>query len=475
MTWSRDPWASVPYGSGEVIGVTPPGTQIPPGIPGGTTSYTYNVQRGAYPWGMLSWAGGLAAPTWPGGGIIVVPDAEAGVMRITAWWPDAPQLHVIRLTPDGGRTPVRGGYPLFTNESTRRNWCTNPSVEVGLNGYVAGTGTPTLSQVVRTDGVSDAGAFAGRAVNASAGTTEITVPHALPSALPFTISLDLKFGSLPTGVTISVGWTDSIGGALSASSVVLTSAQINQSVNQFARQVAAVTPPPLAAVVGSIKVTATGMPAAGVMEWDRVLFDPAGSATYFDGATLGAAWNGTVGLSASLLAPVLTVADGEAPMDIPIYYEVHNPALTGGRMTSTIVTLDSLGRTWLTHPATPSTPLVVQLSAPTPARTYEVDQGAFYAIGRARPIVVSSAQRHAATGALVFGALSRVELRALLAEFADLSPVLLRVPGDYDPGDMWVALGALTVDPQGRLPYQETRLVSAPYFEVDPPDAALVA
>lgn len=471
MTWSREAWARAPWSGADLSDTTPPGQQIPPPIPDGTTSYTYGVQLAAYPWARRSWAGGVAAPTWPGGGVVIAPDHDAGVMRVTAWWPDAETLQLIRLTPDGERAPVRGGYPLAAGQTTRRNWATNPGVEVGLNGYVAGTGTPTLSRIARTDGTTDAGSWAGRAVNASAGTSEITIPHALPSAVGFGIGIDLAFSAAPSSVTISVGWNNSVGGALTASTVALTSAQINAAVGGFSRIAATVSPPALAAAVGSIKVTAAGMPAGGIMDWDRVMFDPSGATGYFDGTTLGAAWLGTTGLSGSALAQVFTVLDGECPLDVPVYYEVYNPTILGGRMSSPIAVLESGGRTWLTHPSQPTTPVVVDLRS-VPDLVDNVEQGVFYALDSPLATVVSARSRRASTGTLDLNAISGAERERLRGLFADLQPVLLRTPSDYHYADgyQWIALGALTHSREGRKAWQDAWLMSAPFWEVAAPD-----
>lgn len=147
MSWSRDPYGSAPYASDAVENTIPPGQQLPPDVPpGGTTRYTYGVQSGVYPWGMRSWAGGIPAPVWPGGGIILVPNSDNGTMRVLAWWPNASGLQLFRIDADG-RTPVRGGYPIVSDQPTRRNYATNPSVETGLNGYVPSDGNPNLTQL----------------------------------------------------------------------------------------------------------------------------------------------------------------------------------------------------------------------------------------------------------------------------------------------------------------------------------------
>lgn len=469
--WARTAYARSPWAAPEIPNTAPPGQQIPPPVPGGTTAFTYTTQAGAAPWALASWAGGSRVPVWPGGGIILVPDAEHGVMNVRVWWPDAAALLLIRITPDGVRTPVRGGYPVQPTTATRRNASTNPGLEAGLNGYVASDGSPTLTTIAGYVGVN-----ALRATVAGAGSLGVTIPHSLTVTPEATLGAALRFSARPTSVTVSFAYTNASGGALTASSVVLTADQINNSVGQWSRQVVTATAPAGAATVGSIKLLAAGMPAGGSMDLDAVTIEQGrtdGSA--FDGETLGGSWSGTRYLSASVLAPVLTVADGEVPLDTGVVYELYNPSVVGGRLTSQPSSLPSNNLTWLTSSTSPGSPIVVQPSAPTPVREFGIDQGVFYAIGRARPIVVSAAQRKAATGTVSFGVLSTDERGALLALLADLAPVLLRTPAGYDPGDMWIGLGALTVDPQGRLPWQETRLVSAPFVEVDPPDPTVAS
>ncbi|WP_394621306.1 hypothetical protein JNUCC0626_20075 [Lentzea sp. JNUCC 0626] len=409
---------------------------------------------------------------YAGGGIAVAPDPVRGVIRVWTWWPDAAALQLVRVTGDGVRSPVRGAFPLVPTTATRRNLCTNPSVEVSLSGYVALNGQTTLS---RPSGSAPAGTYVLRMVSTST-TTGALVPGTLPGPGTFTISLNLFWSTRPSGVTVTVPWLDAAGSSAGTTTITLSGDQINTSVGQTARHVLTAVAPS-GAVTGSVTLTVTGITAnVTTVDMDAVVIERAATdGSYFDGSSTGGSWTGTAGLSTSLLAPLFVVDDGEPPFDTAVTYEAYNAALTGGRVASVPVLLASTGTTWITHPAAPASPFVVQLAAPTPVRTYEVDQGTFNVLGRARPVVVSAAQRRAATGTVTFGALSRAELRSLLATFGDLSPVLLRVPGDYDPGDMWVVLGALTVDPQGRLPYQDTRVISAPFTEVDPPDAALVA
>lgn len=464
VAYGRAPWAT-----GDVPNTSPPGQQIPPPVPGGTTSFIYTDQRGAAPYGVRSWAGGSQVPVWPGSGIVLVPDPEHGVVAVQVWWPDTAAMLLVRITPDGVRTPVRGGYPVRPIAATRRNLCTNPGLEAGLNGYVPSDGAPTLTTIA-----GPVGSNALRATVAGAGSLGVTIPHSAVVTPDATIGVTLRFSGRPSAVTISVAYTNSAGGALTASAVSLTADQINESVGTWSRYVVAVQAPAGAAVVGSIKVLAAGVAAGGTADLDAVTIEQAQtSGSAFDGETLGGFWTGTRYLSTSVLAPVQTVLDGEAPLDVGLRYEAYNPSLVGGRISAGLVVLSSLDRTWLTHPADPGSPFVVQPSGPPPARTFDAAQGTFYTVGRSRPIVVSAAQRRSAMGTFAFGTLDVAERTRLLDALADLAPVLLRTPYGYEPGDMWMSFGAITIDPQGRLPSQPTRLVSGPFVEVDAPDPAV--
>jgi hypothetical protein len=232
-----------------------------------------------------------------------------------------------------------------------------------------------------------------------------------------------------------------------------------------------VTAPDGAATVGTIKVVANGLPANGWLDLDAILIEQGQTnGAYFDGDVLGGQWLGTPELSASVLAPIVELEDGECPLDVPVSYELYIPALTGGRMTSPLVTLDSQGKTWLTHPAQPAEPIVVDLRK-TPVLTRKVQQGIFQPIGRKFPVVKSAAQRQAPSGQIDFNALSWAERDKLLQLFDDLSPVLVRAPGDHGMQPMWLALGDLTEDPENRKGWQDARLLSAPFVEVDAPAA----
>jgi hypothetical protein len=447
-----------------------PGQQPLPGIPGATGTFTYDAQVGglaARPLGLLGLAGGGAQALYPGGGIVLVPQPELGVMRVMAWWPDATALQLIRREMDGTATLVRGGSPLRVTSATRRNYSSNPSVETALTGYTAGTGAPTLTQVTRADSV---GGQALRATVASAGTDEVNLPGTMPGGLAATIGLDLRFSGTPSAVTVTVAWLTAAGGSAGSTVATLTAAEIVFSVGQMYRQVVRLVPPANAAT-GTAKVTATGVAAAGYLELDRVTLEAATTdGSYVDGAVVGGQWLGTEQLSVSVIAPVMTLDDGECPLDVPVFYQVSNPSITGGRILSAAATLGSLERTWLTHPARPDQPIVVQPAGSAFPIEHDVEQGVHYALDSPFATVVSAAERRAGTGTITFGVLTEAEKTAMNEALRDLQPLLLRTPAGYDPGDMWMVLGKLTRDPEGRKPWQVTRMYTAPFYEVDAPD-----
>lgn len=464
------------YAAPVITNAIPPGQQIPPPVPGGTTAFTYVVQAGLSAWALVSWAGAAQVPVWPGGGIILVPDADRGVMGVRVWWPDAAGLLLVRITPDGVRTPVRRGYPAIPAAATRRNYCTNPGAEAGLNGYVPADGSPTLSTVTGL-----VGSNALRATVAGAGSLGLTVPHTLPVSPQATIGVALKFSARPTSLVISVGYTDSGGGALATQTATLTADQINGSVGQWGRQIVTVTTTTGAANVGSIKILAGGMPANGTMDVDAVTIEQGATVgTAFDGEDPGAIWTGTRHLSTSVLAPIISLDDAECPLDIAVTYEAYYPAVVGGRVTSQQSLLPSEGTTWLTHPTRTGGPIAVDLRT-VPTLTHDIEQGVFYPLDDGSgelvyPVVVSASRRRAPTGTVGFNAISGAERATLLDLFRDGSPVLLRSPSEYmyADGSQWIVLGAITDDREGRKAWQDAWLLSAPFYEVAAPDASLV-
>lgn len=463
--WSQYPWSQPPW-SGPAIPAAPPNQVLPPNIPpGGTTSYTYGVQQGSYPWSYGGWSGGVAPFAALAGGVIAVPNPAAGTVSVSVWWPFASSLQLIRTGPDGARTAVRGAYPVAVGATTT-NWATNPN-SIATTGYVPGTGSPTLSLISRTDAV---GGTAVRATNAGSGTNEVTVPQSTPGGQLVTVAFDLQLSAKATTLTVTLAWNDALGGALSSTAVSLTADQISASTGQFYRQVLAVTPPASAATCPTLKVNAGGMPAAGkvdVDQWRIVQGQDLG--LYADGDSLGGQWTGTAGLSTSVIAPVAVVVDGECPLDVACSYTVFSPTLQGGFASSPVITLASLDLSWLTHPASPSTPLVC-LPRGAPVLEHDIDQGIFNVIDRMYPVGISSAVRLAPSMQLELHAQTQVARDALRALFADGSAVLLRAPESYGYGlGQWLFIGKVTESRTGGYAWQEGWLMSFGAQQVDAP------
>jgi hypothetical protein len=464
--WSQGPWSEAPW-SGPLIPAPPPQQVLPPNLPAGsTTSYTYGIGVGSYPWSYGGWSGAVAPFAALPGGIVAAPNPLTGVVTISAWWPYAPTLQLVRVATDGVVTGVRGGYPATPSGPTLVNYATNPT-GASTAGYTPGAGSPTITLVARTDNV---GGNTVRATNASAGVSEVTVPQSLPAAPQVTVAFDMRVSARPTGGTVTLAWNDSTGAALTASAVTLTANQINACVGTWGRVVVAVTPPGNAATCPSLKVNMAGMPAGGTMDLDRWLIVQATSdGTYQDGDSLGGQWTGTAGLSTSVLAPVAVISDGECPLDVAVSYALYAPFLTGGYASSPTITLASNGQSWLTHPASPSAPVPCKPTE-TPQLTRKIPQGIFPIIGSKYPVVVSGAARLAPSGTLTLDTAAFTDRDTLLGLLSDGSPMLLRTPaeGGYGLG-RWLAFADVVEDAKGRTFWNQTRFLVCQFQQVAAP------
>lgn len=468
--YSRVRWAG--YGSS---GLQPPTQVLPPPVPGGSGAYYWSAWNGFYPWSYAAWAGAAPQLAEILGGVVAVPDPELGVMNVQGWWPDATVLHFVRIHPDGSRHPVRGAYGLIVDEPTRTNYGTNPSFEVGLNGVVTDAGTPTLTRIdTSTDPTVPMGQYAMRATVAGAGSNGVTIPTSLTGALPVVIAFDIRLSVRPTGLRVAVSWTDSIGGALATTTFNVDNDTINETVSQWGRVVATLTPP-AGAVTPTVKIIADGVTAGSTMDLDGVTIEKSTTSdgARFDGDSLGGAWTGTEGLSTSRLAPIQTIADGECPLDVPVTYVVANPALTGGLVMSSAVGLPSVGRwCWLTHPLRATGPVRVDLKR-VPNLEHGIEQGTFFPIGATQAVVVSTRRRTPATE-LIFNATSFGERDTLLDLMSDGMPLLLRAPARYGYGTgTWWALGTVVEDREERLAHQDAMILTAQGVSVREPSPAL--
>lgn len=464
-------YAGGPWASEEIPNTLPPGWKdVPPPIPDATTHFLFTARPATSPWAGRSWAGASPTVAYVGGGITVAPDATTGVMLLWAWWPDAPQIQVVRVGQDGSRSPVRGAYGLTVTGDTRRNLCSNPSFETSLAGYLPIDGDTTLSQVTTAPYVTS-GTYAMRMVSTTT-TTGAVMPGTMPgSGQQYTIALDLGLTATVTSVDVTVTWLNSTGGSAGSSVLTMTADQLAAAVGQSSRVVWTLASP-VTAVTGSASMTITGLAIGESAYLDSVVYE-AGTTTgsYYDGGSFGGAWSGTENLSTSILSPVQEIVDGECPLDVPVTYEVYNPALVGGFVASTSTVLASGNRVWLTHPESPTTPVEVLITT-TPDVTYVLEQAVYPILDSRYPVVVSASERLAPSGVveiLVEGFAARD--RTVYETFGDGTPVLKRTPAamGYGEGE-WIVLGDLREQASGYSPFDPVRTLQAPFQVVEAPE-----
>ncbi|MDQ3578541.1 MAG: hypothetical protein M3443_13285 [Actinomycetota bacterium] len=316
-----------------------------------------------------------------------------------------------------------------------------------------------------------AGHYALRLITTGTAASEVTVPTAsVPESSAVTVAMDLRTSSTPTGAVVTLSWTNTSGALLGSTTATLSIDQLVFSSGQWTRQRVAVLAPPGAANMTVARLQVTGLPAGATVDVDQVVVERGVvDGTPLDGDMLAGTWIGIAHLSVSVLADMVDVVDGECPLDRPVRYVLANPAVTGGRMTSETVTLDSLGQAWLTHPAAHSEPVRVAVRGRGPALTRVADRGVFAPIGRRRPVVVTAPARKSLVGELDLITLTFADRDRLLSLFDDMAPVLLRSPASLGyPEAMWLSLGDLD-ETGGERPSSGFRVLSSPFVEVDAP------
>lgn len=471
-------WGAALWGGPTLLPAEPLGQQFPPPIPEATTTqFDYVVNIGSQSWGVDGWGVPREDPSFPGGGVLLAPRPDNGVMRVFAWWPDATLIHLIRVHPDGSRWPVRGGTPRQVKAATRRNFDQNPSGEAAINGLFPGPGDPVFDRVVR-DGAPDGGQWAIANDIAAAGASGLSRPIAAMAITQraITVSFDALFTALPSSVTVSVDWQDATGATGAAvTTATLGADELVQSVGQWGRQYVHLTPPDDAAAAIDVDVTADGLPAGRSFTHDRwVLEEGHTDGSFISGITAGGLWLGVPELSASLVAEVQTVDDGECPLDLAVTYELFYAGVTGGLMRSRPETLPARrghAGVWLTHPRWPDRPIALWL-ARDPKFTRPIDRSASKVMGRKRKVVRSDDQRGADEGSLTIHTEGEAGSRALSDVLDDGRSVLLRVPAGWQhPPLRWLSFADIDIDnPRGDAPYYR-REWTLPFDEVDPPNA----
>lgn len=476
MSYGDAPYGGQSYGGARAVPAASGAPTVDPANPAGS-GWTFRSAGGGGPYAGVAYGGGglLGQPST--GGISATPDPLLGLVRLSAWWGGAPYLRVVRVVGEE-RTPVRGAYPVTVDAPSRRNRCTNPSGEVNTAGWLAGANTTVARTTV---GAAPTGVAAIRLTATAAGAVNTAVPVALPlpDGAPM-ISLALRLSAQPSGaLTVTVTWRDSAGATLGTTTATLASAALAPYVGRWDRTPVLAVPAwtggagGAAASSGTMALAVAGMAAGGTADLDAVLIEGATTAgtTYFDGTSPYAAWVGTAHASASTIAAVQAVVDREAPLDVPVTYELRAPDQPGAVAVSEPVVLDSGDRTWLSHP-TAGRALAVTV-AREPDQTRGIARGVFPVLGRARPIAVTASRRQAPAGTYQVWAETFAERDELLGLLEDGSPLLLRAPArlGHGPGE-WLSIGDVEVKVLGHGAWEgQTRELSLPYVVVDAPVA----
>lgn len=465
--WAGSAWAEAPWASPVVPASITVGT-IPPPVPGdGVQPFTWAAPSPVRPWAAGGWAGGIAAAQYLGGGIQANPDPINGVVNVSAWWPNIQSLELMRLTPDGATTPVRGGFPI-KNGPTRFNFCNNPSGQVANNGYFPRTGTPTFSTALRAD--TNGPCILVHVVSTGEVSFDVPFDSSMTSAPTITVGFDLLLPRRPGTGTVKLSFLDSLGVATTPASIVIDGNTLNESINQWSRVVVQLIPPPSAADVVTVNLDFTSMVSGDLIGLSEVTIeDQATDGSPADGSIIGGLWNGTPGLSTTTFADVMTVIDGECPLDVPVVYQLWNTSITGGEVQSVQVTLDSNDQSWISHSSTPDMPVPVTLTI-TPDIKMALQQTTLQIIGRSRPVVIVAGVRQAPSGSVTLDSPSFAYRTQILELMQDGSALFFRAPGEYGYGyGQWLSLGDWAETAAGRAAWQQTRAITLPFQEVDPP------
>lgn len=213
-------------------------------------------------------------------------------------------------------------------------------------------------------------------------------------------------------------------------------------------------------------ITATSVPAAGRITLDIIWTGALYLNVYRlqNGVPMPVRGAFPVGSTGSI-----TISDPEAPLDIPVSYQVSSPNYPYQQIASSAVTLDSGGHSWLTHPLRPelSTKVMVQRN---PAKERGIDQAVFPVIGRRRPVVVTAGVRRSPIYTLDAFTKTEDERHTMLCLLGDGAPLLFRAPAGYgfDP-QAWLSVGPVQETPITGYVRKWARRWPLPCIEVDAP------
>lgn len=477
--YGTDRYGGEAYG-GTRIGLNSPQTSGI-SIPGTSAVFFWVTSGAAGAYGQAAW-GGARSVTHPSAGIYAIPDGNAGTVTLPLWWAYSSSVNLVRIrTDDGSSTPVRIGSPFLTGGTSYHNACQNPKAALDTVGATPDANT-TISRLTGLTTPSTHVTTAFRAKATAAGTVTLAFQgEPVTGLVPWTFGFWARTSATATAIQIAVTWYDQNGTSLGVTDYTVGGTARTEAVNAWSWCQVNVTSWPTNASVGSMSYQATGLATNGTFDVTGRISGQTSMfpVAYFDGDYPGGSWNGTVGESTSDLGPTFNAVDGEAPLDVPFYYEMTNPSVPGFVAQTQTVTLPSNGNTWLTHPGNPATvPVWIEAE---PDITNTITQGVFKILGRANQVVISDPQRAGDTGTMIIVAQDFDTQNRLRAMFADGSPLLIRAPAGYGhPAEWWLSFGDLLSSPAyvtttyGRIAAapNELRRFTVPFTQVDRPSAA---
>lgn len=447
-------------------------------VPGSQDVFFWTAAAGAA-WSGAAWGGAVRLERALGG-IVAVPDPAAGMVTVRAWWAYASALRLVRVDAAGRRIPVRGA-PLSVTARTRRNNASVPRFRDGVDGVTATSGT--LSPLTGLTGAAlPRDITTGARVTApSSGTATLRFDRDVLPPYPTTMGMFVRTSALASALRLDIDWYDLSSVLIASTSVAPASIAVSQAVGEFSWCTFAIAGPTGSQVTGQAgqaRLTGTGLGAGGTLDVTGRLWEDGDlTGDFFDGDTLGGSWRGTSGASSSTLAPVVSILDAEAPLDVPLVYELTAgsapgyAALTNPVELSVGQVLRSKRQTWMTHPGLGKAIRVWIEDDPTV--TSPLERETFKVIGRKRKVSVSDTQRGGDEGDLTFITETEDEYNQLRAFLDDGSPLLLRMPHQLrHPPLWWLSFGDVTSGPPTRWARHPIRKVKADFVEVDRPSAA---
>lgn len=164
---------------------------------------------------------------------------------------------------------------------------------------------------------------------------------------------------------------------------------------------------------------------------------------------------------------VAVLYDYEAPFgDLVQYTSVETPSAF------TLQVMVDASQVWLIHPGVPSLSLPIRLGPGSLSQDeFDVQQGVFYPLGRANPVVVTGGARQAAASQVVALTTSDADYRAIRDLVSDAGVLYLNVPVElgYSYDSCYIAVGKVTATRAVDKVFVAQRAVAMPFVVVDRP------